>query len=50
MYSPFKYPTRTPATGPWKGMSEIETAALEARTARMSGGFTPSIETQVGTI
>ena len=40
--------TRHPATGPWNGMSEIETAAEAAITAIISGGLIPSTDTHVG--
>ena len=35
-YFPFKKPTRQAATGPWKGISEIQVAAEAAITARIS--------------
>ena len=39
-------PMRTAPTGPFQGISEIITAAEAALTARMSIGFSPSIESE----
>ena len=48
-YCPLILPTRTAATGPSKGISEIAKAMLAALTATISGSCSPSIESTVAT-
>ncbi len=47
---PWTLPTRTPAMGPWKGMSEICRAAEAPQMARTSGSFSWSADRTVAMI